>query len=555
MSKRSLCAVWMVFGFWMGTTAELATAGPVDDCNQNGVPDSEDLLTPEFGDCNNNGVLDICDVDPTDPDGDGRVYIDRNGNGRPDECDLGGRLVGPGVEINPRTGHATKLPPPPGVSPEDDPQWIAFSPDGTLYGLRNQRLYVIDRENWTTTDVANLDQPVVSPTFAPDGTLFAMFAQPSGWPSRDLVTVNILNGAVTFFGALTDLPSVAAIAFAADGTLHALDGRFYHWHLGLTSIPLFSVDLATMSAVPVQYFPAELWGSYCQGLSFDANGVPHISTTNYYTELGSSTYARIPGFIFPFSSGPRSLAFGPDDIFYAVSIRGLYDVRNREYLVSRFNLDDYAGRGSELYSAGKEYNRIDVDTGKVSPRSTFGQGDSNPFARGITFCSQQSVKIIDESGFILFSVGGNYYGASGSYALVCVDGQVFGVTRSTGVVLTFEFIDKGTYFNNTHDTQVSTLTAPVTNLALGPHGTVYGVDGVLLVKVDLFTGHVLPIGPLGMEVTNVAYVAARVDPRDVAPCVQGPEIAAGDECTKYDFDGDGSVDLRDLSGLWLIDQR
>jgi len=38
-------------------------------------------------DCNDNGVPDDCDVDPTDPDGDGQVSADCNVNGIPDECE------------------------------------------------------------------------------------------------------------------------------------------------------------------------------------------------------------------------------------------------------------------------------------------------------------------------------------------------------------------------------------------------------------------------------------------------------------------------------------
>ena len=39
-------------------------------------------------DCNNNGVPDECDIDPSDPDGDGFVSGDCNTNGVPDECDI-----------------------------------------------------------------------------------------------------------------------------------------------------------------------------------------------------------------------------------------------------------------------------------------------------------------------------------------------------------------------------------------------------------------------------------------------------------------------------------
>ncbi|HRW53941.1 MAG TPA: FG-GAP repeat protein [Phycisphaerae bacterium] len=42
-----------------------------------------------LSDCNNNGVDDALDIDPADPDGNGEVSPDCDGNLRPDECDIG----------------------------------------------------------------------------------------------------------------------------------------------------------------------------------------------------------------------------------------------------------------------------------------------------------------------------------------------------------------------------------------------------------------------------------------------------------------------------------
>jgi hypothetical protein len=39
-------------------------------------------------DCNGNGIPDDCDLDPLDPDGDGEISIDCNGNDVPDECEI-----------------------------------------------------------------------------------------------------------------------------------------------------------------------------------------------------------------------------------------------------------------------------------------------------------------------------------------------------------------------------------------------------------------------------------------------------------------------------------
>jgi hypothetical protein len=61
------------------------------DCNGNDLSDGLDLAqcdgSPWCSDCNSNGVLDACDIDPSDPDGNGLVSDDDNGNGIPDECE------------------------------------------------------------------------------------------------------------------------------------------------------------------------------------------------------------------------------------------------------------------------------------------------------------------------------------------------------------------------------------------------------------------------------------------------------------------------------------
>ena len=71
------------------------------DCDGNGIPDYQDLSAcagqPWCQDCNHNQVLDGCDIDPTDPDGDGHVSGDANGNQIPDECEgVGVGEPGPG---------------------------------------------------------------------------------------------------------------------------------------------------------------------------------------------------------------------------------------------------------------------------------------------------------------------------------------------------------------------------------------------------------------------------------------------------------------------------
>ncbi len=64
------------------------------DCDGNGIPDYQDLAAcasdPRCLDCNGNQVLDGCDIDPGDPDGDGCVSLDADGDLIPDECTSSG---------------------------------------------------------------------------------------------------------------------------------------------------------------------------------------------------------------------------------------------------------------------------------------------------------------------------------------------------------------------------------------------------------------------------------------------------------------------------------
>jgi subtilisin family serine protease len=67
------------------------------DCNGNGEADGDDIGNLVSPDCNYNGVPDECDLDPNDPDGDGRVSPDCQPNGVPDECDI---AEGTSADIN-----------------------------------------------------------------------------------------------------------------------------------------------------------------------------------------------------------------------------------------------------------------------------------------------------------------------------------------------------------------------------------------------------------------------------------------------------------------------
>ncbi len=59
----------------------------LSDCNDNGIPDANDIAYGTSEDCNENYIPDECDIDPTDPDGNGETSNDLNANTIPDECE------------------------------------------------------------------------------------------------------------------------------------------------------------------------------------------------------------------------------------------------------------------------------------------------------------------------------------------------------------------------------------------------------------------------------------------------------------------------------------
>ncbi|MCB9858422.1 MAG: thrombospondin type 3 repeat-containing protein [Phycisphaerales bacterium] len=86
-----------------GSTIEMLDGGAVrttcnclPDCNGNGVPDVTDIANGTSEDCNENMIPDECDIDPTDPDGDGKVSKDCDSDGTPDECQIDETSNAPG---------------------------------------------------------------------------------------------------------------------------------------------------------------------------------------------------------------------------------------------------------------------------------------------------------------------------------------------------------------------------------------------------------------------------------------------------------------------------
>ncbi|UCG34109.1 MAG: hypothetical protein JSU68_05625 [Phycisphaerales bacterium] len=85
---------------WADAIVDMGAYERIIDCNDNGIADTEDLADCDGSawcqDCNGNGVLDECDVDTTDPDGDGLVSQDCQLDGVPDECEIDETSTAPG---------------------------------------------------------------------------------------------------------------------------------------------------------------------------------------------------------------------------------------------------------------------------------------------------------------------------------------------------------------------------------------------------------------------------------------------------------------------------
>ena len=96
---------------------------------------------------------------------------------------------------------------------------IAYSPDGTMYGLANNgaSLVMFDKTDGTVTPVASMNVPgLESIAYAPDGTLF-------GAAQSGLYTINPTTGASAFIGSFGNpynLNLAQNIRFDSDGNLY-----------------------------------------------------------------------------------------------------------------------------------------------------------------------------------------------------------------------------------------------------------------------------------------------------------------------------------------------
>ena len=533
-----------------------AAAG--SDCNQNGIDDSQDLVSPDFGDCNNNGVLDVCDVDPADPDGNGLVSVDLNHNRRPDECDLGGRLVGIGghlFDINMATGHATRFIEPAGIRSDELPSWIAFAPDGTLFGLGGRTLRTINRTDWTTSFVVELDQDVISPTFSPGGLLYAISNA-----GLDLGVVDIETGVVTNIGPF-GYSKVAGVAFSPNGHLYGVIGEDFYGHL----VQLLEVDLETGAATGIGSI---MWGGInlygVNALAFAPDGAVYVSFTIEPNQLGSATVATLVRSTIsgsqtgetwlPLTSGPTSIAFAPDGALYGLRGQGqpmTIDL-NTGYCTPAtgvYATDIAASPNGQLYGASDAWSTINVDSGAFTLTSIISLGYTTEYVRSFAICPDGSYHRLGYvDGLCWLDCGGCGWWAGCLPGLACApDGTLLALQGNQIVRLDIahELI-----------VPVASLESPLQALAFAPQGIAYGVGSSQLTTVDVTTGEVDPIGPLGVAaIHDITYILPKMSLEKLhgaGVCVHGPDAPLADGCGDFDFDGDGSVDLRDVSGLWLV---
>lgn len=551
----------------------------------------EDPPPLDQSDCNGNGVRDSCDIDPSDPDGDGVVYLDLNGNHRPDECDLEGRLVGLRIDIDLHTGHASRYPELPGLPADKVPDWIDFAPDGTLYGLKGRSLYTIDTDNWTTSDVVEVQDDIESPTFSQSGTLYAMrrIVPNPGEIELDteIVTVDLTTGAVSLIGVTgytygdfrINRPGLRAIAFHADSDLWAV-------HDGLEADPyqyatLLRLDPLTGLATEIGDLQEDEWGSSYRNLAFDGDTLYAYRVTDdgdigmrQFTELEvlsmsdgqSSGRIKLPIDVTSYNQHD-DLTFSPDGTLWGVE-RDLMIISPQSgearYIRARPESSGLAlSPHGELYATGSQTSKVDYNSGAVTLQHLALPAYDEVIVRHLTFCPDGVVyaewyEVNETSWLVVLDLGAGTFNSFlttdfsfSRGALACSpDGTLISVEPGT--------TELGVYDRATGEQTITTpATRPIESIAYTPDGTLYAVDDEQLMTLDFDTGETTVIGPLGMPVGDIAYIPAeyaiRPLPRSaigpLGACMTGPGAALNPGCAGVDYETDGSIDLKDVARL------
>jgi hypothetical protein len=209
--------------------------------------------------------------------------------------------------------------------------------------------------------------------------------------------------------------------------------------------------------------------------------------------------------------------------------------------------DIAASPNGQLYGASDVLSRINLDTGGSTMLGLFSLGYTTEYVQTFTFCpngSSHRIGYVDSNCWL--DCAGCGWLVSCSYDLACApDGTLLALDGDQIVSLDDYFVI----------VPVATLDSPLNAWAFAAHGNAYGVDASQLVTLNVNTGQVIPIGPLGTAIGDITYISPKMNLQKLhgtGVCVTGPDEPLSNDCGDYDFDGDGSVDLHDVSGLWLV---
>jgi hypothetical protein len=322
--------------------------------------------------------------------------------------------------------------------------------------------------------------------------------------------------------------------------------------------------METGTAMQVGSILAGEYDPWAESLAFAPDGAAYVSFTFYPRQLGSATAGKLvrsttsggqTGEIrLPLTSGPTSIAFAPEGLLYG--IRGPEQPWTIDLNTGVFNQarrvsasDIAASPNGQLYGVSYAWSNINLDSGAFTLTSLVSSGGYAPESvASFTFCPNG---YYDRIGYVDCCCWLDCAGCGsviGCYLdLACApDGTLLALDGNQ--IVTLEDYHKVMI-------PVATLDSPLDAWAFAANGNAYGVGGSQLVTVDVTTGHVVPIGPLGTAIGDITYIPAKMSLQklhSLGACVKGPDAPLFNGCGDYDFDGDGSVDLRDVSGLWLV---
>jgi len=331
---------WNMEGAFLQTAAlsAIATTQTAGDCNDNGVPDDEDIAAGTSQDCNQNGRPDECDFvaeltatgtaftegetpraavnasffyvyPPTASDRFvGQVsatdYLLKDV--AVDPTDQGiytvnlpiSDLLENGFQhlflVDPLTGAGTPLPQPVTTEVPFAVLGLTFGQDGTLYGIGPFGLFTLDKTTGAISQTVNADVFGFGMATSAAGDLYSItieMQQPAFSEPRQPIGTSILQlhdkttgevvSAVPVADPLEQERQIVDIAFGADGQLYGIAGYVYldpPYYFGFTGFGLAAINPTTGAWTDIGPFIGDLGGlggpRYPASLDCNENGVP-----------------------------------------------------------------------------------------------------------------------------------------------------------------------------------------------------------------------------------------------------------------------------------------